>query len=157
MLTKQDLEACLAQVNLSHLVQREDGWDTTADWKDVLSGGEKQRMAFARIFYHKWASQCEFSKFNRSMTPSRTGLVKNRNCILLNVTVTYVFRPSFALLDECTSAVSIDVESDMYRCTSRSRTPVSHCSLSPTGRPYGKEATICFVMIIPNYYIIELD
>ncbi|CAK4613679.1 unnamed protein product [Aphanomyces euteiches] len=71
--TDADLLDLLKLVQLEYLV--EDGWDVVKDWADVLSGGEKQRLAMARLFYHA---------------------------------------PQFAILDECTSAVSVDVEGLMY-------------------------------------------
>lgn len=43
------LQEILRQVNLGDLLERVGGWDIELDWADVLSLGEQQRLAFARL------------------------------------------------------------------------------------------------------------
>ncbi|KAK0748008.1 ABC transporter transmembrane region 2-domain-containing protein [Apiosordaria backusii] len=51
--SEYDLKRALEQAKLGYLPDREGGWDTRKEWKDVLSGGEKQRLAIARLLYHE--------------------------------------------------------------------------------------------------------
>ncbi|KAG1675038.1 hypothetical protein FOA52_002695 [Chlamydomonas sp. UWO 241] len=74
------LESCLRDVDLEYLLGRGKGWDQVQNWQETLSGGEKQRLAMARLLYH---------------------------------------RPRYAVLDECTSAVSADGEVQLYEALAR--------------------------------------
>ncbi|SGZ00446.1 BQ5605_C034g11349 [Microbotryum silenes-dioicae] len=73
--TDADLMRILAKLEIDHIVEREGGWDVQREWRDALSGGDKQRIAMARLFYHS---------------------------------------PKYAILDECTSAVTLAVEKTFY-------------------------------------------
>lgn len=91
--TDADLSDILEIVQIAGIVEREGGWDAQREWRDALSGmckcksriksatnrtnigGDKQRIAMARLFYHA---------------------------------------PKYAILDECTSAVTLEVEKIMF-------------------------------------------
>jgi ATP-binding cassette subfamily D (ALD) long-chain fatty acid import protein len=49
-----DLLAILEILGMENLVSREErGWDAAREWRDALSGGDKQKIAWARLFYHR--------------------------------------------------------------------------------------------------------
>ncbi|CEN62620.1 ABC transporter transmembrane region 2-domain-containing protein [Aspergillus pseudodeflectus] len=73
--TDEDLYEILSIVEIASVVNRPGGWDAEEEWRDVLSIGLQQRIAMARLFYH---------------------------------------RPKFAILDECTSSVTLEIERVMY-------------------------------------------
>lgn len=50
-ISDDDLLEILNIVQLATIVNREGGFDTEREWSD-LSGGDKQRIAMARLFYH---------------------------------------------------------------------------------------------------------
>jgi ABC-type uncharacterized transport system fused permease/ATPase subunit len=56
MYSAEDLEerlcACLEAVELDYLLARGRGWDQVQSWDETLSGGEKQRLAMARLLFH---------------------------------------------------------------------------------------------------------
>jgi len=65
----------LSVLEIQSIVNRPNGWDAVEEWRDVFSGGLQQRIAMARLFYHK---------------------------------------PKYAILDECTSSVTVEMERKMY-------------------------------------------
>ncbi|MBD2448705.1 ABC transporter ATP-binding protein/permease [Nostoc sp. FACHB-152] len=48
-MSDKELEQILQQVNLQHLLTRVNGFDTEVPWENILSLGEQQRLAFARL------------------------------------------------------------------------------------------------------------
>ncbi|WP_319419206.1 ABC transporter ATP-binding protein/permease [Pleurocapsa sp. FMAR1] len=50
---ESELNAALYAVNLPDLAERSGGFDVEKDWDEVLSLGEQQRLAFARIMIHQ--------------------------------------------------------------------------------------------------------
>ena len=52
-MSDDELVNILKKMDLNHLLNFENGLDATKPWQDMLSGGEQQRVGFARLFYHQ--------------------------------------------------------------------------------------------------------
>lgn len=72
--TDDDLLRILSVVQMESVVEREGGWEAAREWREALSGGDQQKIAWARLFYHN---------------------------------------PKYAVLDEATSLVPIEIEAMM--------------------------------------------
>ena len=48
--TDEELMDILRIVHLDYIPNREGGWETKKEWKDVFSGGEKQRVSNKILF-----------------------------------------------------------------------------------------------------------
>ncbi|EXJ76908.1 ATP-binding cassette, subfamily D (ALD), member 2 [Capronia epimyces CBS 606.96] len=73
--SEEELKQILEILEIESVLDRPNGWDAVEEWRDVFSGGLQQRIAMARLFYHK---------------------------------------PKYAILDECTSSVTLEMERKMY-------------------------------------------
>ena len=75
-LSEERVREILQEVDLEYLADRDGAMTEEVPWDDVLSLGEKQRLAIARLVHHK---------------------------------------PRFAILDECSSAITSEMEQRLYR------------------------------------------
>ncbi|KAK5043095.1 ATP-binding cassette long-chain fatty acid transporter pxa2 [Exophiala sideris] len=73
--SEDELKEILETLEIGSVLNRPNGWDAVEEWRDAFSGGLQQRIAMARLFYHK---------------------------------------PKYAILDECTSSVTLEMERKMY-------------------------------------------
>ncbi|KAK5445338.1 ATP-binding cassette long-chain fatty acid transporter pxa2 [Exophiala xenobiotica] len=73
--SEEALKEILEILEIESVLNRPNSWDAVEEWRDVFSGGLQQRIAMARLFYHK---------------------------------------PKYAILDECTSSVTLEMERKMY-------------------------------------------
>lgn len=76
------------------------GYDVRKEWKDILSGGEKQRVRVATCC----TLDSRHSEADREPSDVQMGMAR-----------LFYHLPKYGVLDECTSAVSTDVEGSMYQ------------------------------------------
>lgn len=100
-ITDADLQKILEVLQLGNIVEREGGWEVERDWKDTLSGGDKQRV-------------CLLSSTSQNLIPNPPEPFSTACQLQIAMARLFYHKPKYAILDECTSAVSMDIERIMY-------------------------------------------
>jgi ATP-binding cassette subfamily D (ALD) long-chain fatty acid import protein len=117
--TDTELLSILHAVHLAYLPDREGGWETRKEWKDVLSGGEKQRVRIRSATGHPLENLTDLVASFRSALrgcfitgPSLLYWMVGRGYLCICVGLLTHFENWTR--SECTSAVSSDVEGSLY-------------------------------------------
>lgn len=92
-----EVQGALDRSGLGSVTKREGGLDAVREWADVLSGGERQQLAIARLVLH---------------------------------------RPKFAMLDECTSAMTAENETHSFQLVKSLGTTLFTVAHQPTLRNF---------------------
>ncbi|KIY65887.1 hypothetical protein CYLTODRAFT_399665 [Cylindrobasidium torrendii FP15055 ss-10] len=92
-ITDDDLMQVLDAVRMGNVVEREGGWDAAREWREALSGGDQQKIAWARLFYHnpKYAILDEATSL---VPPDMEGMMMEHAAKLGITVLTVSHRPS---------------------------------------------------------------
>ena len=117
-LSKERLVEILSMVDLGYLAEREGALDTEINWEEEASLGEKQRLAIARLVYHKPRYAILDGAFLLFLSAS---FFLSLSTFFFTFFLWPVPAPPSTSTDkpccraECTSAVSSEMEREMYR------------------------------------------
>ena len=116
-LSKERLVEILSMVDLGYLAEREGALDTEINWEEEASLGEKQRLAIARLVYHKPRYAILDGAFLLFLSAS---FFLSVSTFFFTFFLWPVPAPPSTSTDkpccraECTSAVSSEMEREMY-------------------------------------------
>ncbi|KAK7694295.1 hypothetical protein QCA50_001477 [Cerrena zonata] len=92
-ISDDDLFHILATVSMSGIVAREGGWDAAREWREALSGGDQQKIAWARLFYHR-PKYAVLDEATSLVPPDMEGLMMDHATELGITLLTVSHRPS---------------------------------------------------------------
>lgn len=106
----RQLQSILEDVRLVYLLERQGGWDASANWEDMLSLGEQQRLGMVCfIGYNMLEIKQALEEVRSTMCSFECSVMFTyRCCKFLTLRIVdeqarlFFHHPKFGILDECT-------------------------------------------------------